>query len=93
MPGAGDDMDARSGGPHHPPSPSVSLHEWDSREPSETLLVLRDSSQLPGMRTQFLEAAQEVIHGIHQGMSVLGVRQSAARGLPMAGLEGMGAAR
>ena len=84
MRGAGGSMDSRSGGPHHPPSSSASLHQWDTREPVEALPVLRDSSQLPGQRTQILEAAQEVVSGIHQGMSVLGVRQSAARGLPMA---------
>ena len=93
MRGVRDDMDASPGGPHYPPPPSVSRQECDYREPSETLPVLRDSSQLPGVRTQFLEAAQEVISGIHQGMSVLGVRQSAARGLPVAHFEGLEAVR
>ena len=71
MPAAGDDMDASSGGPHHSPPPSASFQQLYTREPSATLPILGDSSQLPGVRTQFWETAQEVISGIHQGMSVL----------------------
>ena len=76
-----DDREISLGGSHHSLSPVSQASQSCTIEPSEMLPVARASSELPGAGTSLWEAAQEVVSGIHQGMSVLGVRQSATRGV------------
>ena len=95
VPGGGDDVEISLGGLHQTP-PVLQLPQSSQSctiEPSVMLPVDRASSQLPGARTPRWEIAQEVASGIHQGMSVLGVRQSAARGVPVTRIEELEAMR